>query len=572
MIPVMAEPMALPAGAWSTEAVNIKEPVSETAQELATLINQQLQITAKDALKDQKLHTKKDVRRKASSIAFPTTNHNSSGRRIMSLGRYAPIGFLLILFAGVLVYYAWGKHPIASQGTNTQPLASNLVVSAFQQSYKVSVPGPGCNTNHNDWWSVGNRYKALGTPTATAKNTNSAPKETPTPYVVMDNSTVAACQQHGLYVQHTDHYDAFAEIFFGDDTQEALPQHFSTQITETALNPSAAATFLLGVRHQNSEVNSEDSGYGDDTLEIGVDGSWQTARTNNVTDQEDTIFTRGYSKPAQTMILGAEVDGPRITFSVNGQQVTTIVDTTYPSGYSIGFGLSDSDAKSAPSALYSNFSYQPLINTQLTKQAAVATATAQANANLHAPYTAVVPGPGCDQGPGQWQPVTKDKNYATASCQANGLAVSQDASTQYNGYVSFYGLDGNLPTDYSIKVQIDTSQISDGCAGIMTRTDRQAAGYSFMVCSNGYWSILRYDSAGGQGHQLAEGYVDQQTSYTMVATSNGDAQSLALDDVTVSTVHDATLQTTNNIELIMYAGQNTAGTALFSNFVFTPLS
>jgi len=375
-----------------------------------------------------------------------------------------------------------------------------------------------------------------------------------------------------LYIQHTNYYNGFAEVFFRDNTQEALPQHFSIQVTATALNPSATATFLLGVRHQNSSVNSYDNGYGDDTLTIGVDGSWQTARTNDRTDQEDVTFTKGFVKPAQTMILGAEVDGPRITFSINNQKITTIVDTTFPFGYAIDFGLSDGGAKSPPSALYSKFSYQPLADTKLTKQSIVTTATAQANENRHAVYTAAIPGPGCDQGPGQWQPVTKDKNYGTASCQSHGLAISQDATAQYNSYASFYGLDGNLPTNYHVKVQIDTSQLGNGCAGLRTRTDTRAAGYSFAVCSNGYWDIQRYDSHGGNGHLLAEGYVNPQTSYTMVATSNRDVQSLSLDGVTVSTVHDTTLQTTNHIELTMYAGQGTAGTALFSNFVFTPLS
>jgi hypothetical protein len=32
------------------------------------------------------------------------------------------------------------------------------------------------------------------------------------------------------------------------------------------------------------------------------------------------------------------------------------------------------------------------------------------------------------------------------------------------------------------------------------------------------------------------------------------------------------LRSTDHIELTMFAGQQTAGTALFSNFVFTPLS
>lgn len=568
MIPVLAEPMSLPAGTWSTEAIILKEPLSETVHELERLINKQLLIAAKDTRKDQKQQTKNDFRQQKASPIFRTINYNKTKRRLSSMSKYVLIGLILILLAGLL-YYTLGKHSTSVSAINTQLTGSNHAFSAFSQSDAVSVPGPGCNTNNSNWWQVGTYFKTLGTPTATARKT---PKETPTPHVVIDNSTVATCQQRGLYVQHTNHYAAFAEIFFQDDTQQALPQHFSTQVTATALNPSSAATFALGVRHQNTGTITDDSGYGDDYLEIGVDGGWQTLRTNDVTDQEDITFTKGYVKPTHTMILGAEVDGPRITFLINDQKVTTIVDTTFPQGYAIDFGLSDSGVRSSPSALYSNFSYQPLPDTKLTTQSAVATATVQANKNLHTAYTAVIPGPGCDRGPGQWQPVTKNYNYGTASCQSHGLAISQDATAQYDSYASFYGLDGSLPTNYKVKVQIDTSQLGNGCAGLATRTDTRAAAYSFTVCSNGYWKIQRYASSGGDGNLLAEGDVNAQVLYTMVATSNHDVQSLSLDGVTVSTVHDATLQTTDHIELTMYAGQNAAGTALFSNFVFTPLS
>lgn len=568
MIPILAEPMALPAGALSTEALLLKEPLSETVHELELLINKQLLIAAKDTRKDQKPQTKNDFHQPKASPTLRTIHYNKARRRLSSISKYALIGFILILLAG-LWYYALGNHSPLVQAVNTQLTGSNRAISAFSQSDTVSAPGAGCNTNNRNWWQVGAYYKTLGTPTVTASKT---PDTTPTPHVVIDNSTVATCQQHGLYLQHTNHYEAFSGVFFQDDAQQALPQHFSTQVTATALNPSSAATFVLGVHNQYTSASTDDSGYGDDVLEIGVDGSWRTLRINNVTDQEDITFTKGYVKPAHTMILGAEVDGPRITFSINGQKVTTIVDTTFPLGYGIGFGMSDSDAKSPPSSLYSNFSYQPLPDTTLTTQSAVATATVQANNNLHTAYTAAIPGPGCDRGLGQWQPVTKNDNYATTSCQSHGLAISQDATAQYNGHASFYGLDGNLPTNYKVKVQIDTSHLGNGCAGLSTHTDTQSAAYSFTVCTDGHWQIQRYASNGGDGYLLAEGDVDAQIMYTMVATSNHDIQSLSLDGVTVSTVHDATLQTTDHVGLTMYAAQGTAGTALFSNFVFTPLS
>jgi hypothetical protein len=576
MIPVLAEPMTLPGGAWSTEVVSLKEPLSETVQELELLIRRQFHLPSKGT-KGQKKQARNDFRQQNVSPTFRTINDTTTRRRSSSVVKYVLLCILLVLIAGLPVYYALSKRSVTNplQKTalnnaleNVQSVNSNVGVSPFKEADTVSVPGASCNTNNPDWWGVSNRYKTIGTPTAIAGPTNASSQETPTPLVVVDKSTMITCQKNGLYVQHTSDYASYAEVIFHGDVQEALAPHFSTQITVTALNPSSEASFIFGVRRQDQEENNEEAGYGDDHLIIRVDGSWQTTRSNDITDQDDATFSRGYVKPAHTMTLGAEVDGPRITFLVNNRQITTFVDTTFPQGYGIGFGLSDSEAKSSPSALYSNFSYQPLPGPTLTAQSALATATVQANKDLHATYTAARPGPDCDQGPGQWYPVIS----ATASCRPHGFAMSQNATAKYDGFTSFYGLDGSLPTNYKVQVQIDTSQLSNGCAGLATRTDTQTAAYIFMVCFNGYWSIERFDSKGGNGHLLAKGFANQQTVYTMVATSNRAVQSLSLDGVTVSTIHDTTLKTTDHIELIMYAGQNTAGTALFSNFVFTPLS
>lgn len=501
---------------------------------------------------------------------------NKPGNRRNLTITYILIGVILVLLAGLPVYYALHKQstsklivdPAVAKYLNKESTGSNSGTLLFKQGDTVSVPGPYCNTNDPTWWGVGNHYKAVPTPTATTGQTNSSLNATPTPQLIADNSTVATCQAHGLYVQHINHSDSFAEVFFQGDLQKALSPHFTTQITATALNPSSEAAFELGVRHQNWNGNSRDSGYGDDLLIVGVDGYWRTHRVNDVTDQYDAPFTRGYVKPADTMTLGAEVDGPRITFSINDQKITTIVDTTFPHGYAIGFGLSDSGARSSPTALYSNFSYQPLPDTTLASQSAVATATVQANQDLHVAYTAAVPGFGCGHGRGQWQPV----RYATSRCQRDGLAISQNPNMPYSGATTFYGLDGTLPANYTVKVQIDTSQLNDdGCAGLSIHTDTHITGYAFDVCANGYWSLEHYSSS-GQGRKVADGFVNPQAPYTLMATIRHNIQSFSLDGVTVSTIHDASLSTTDRIALTMYAGKSAAGTVLFSNFAFTPFS
>lgn len=344
LIPVLAEPMSLPSASWSTEAINVKEALSETVHELEVIINNQIHIASKNAYTDQK-------RQKASKIWRFTTY--KTRMRIGAMEKYVPIVLLLVLLSGFLFYQVTHKTP-ASQLMNTPSGGNPIPPSALGQNYTVNVPG-GCNATDKDWWVVGTHFTTLETP----PDTNTSPKETPTSHVVIDPSTVKTCQQDGLYVQHNDHYDVFANVFFLGNGNETLPQHFSTQITATALNPSNTATFMLGVRQQPNN-GSDDHGYGNYSLFIGVNGSWQTVRVNDATGQAEEPFSSGFVEPSRIVTLRAEVDGSHIAFSINGQEVSPIVDTTYPNGYGITFGLSDGNAMSPPSALYSNFSYLPV--------------------------------------------------------------------------------------------------------------------------------------------------------------------------------------------------------------------
>jgi hypothetical protein len=394
---------------------------------------------------------------------------------------------------------------------------------------------------------------------------------TPTPQILVDNSTVTTCQQNGLLVKHNAHFDLLADVFFASDGL-ALPRHFSTQITATVVAATGTADFELGVRNQSGAptTNGPNNGYGDDSLDVRVDGSWEAVRTNDTTDEVDARFSRGFVQPAKSFTLAAEVDGPLMLFSINGQKVTTVVDTTYPGSYGIDFGISNPDAKSPPSALFSHFVYTPLPDTHVTTPATVATATAQAAKDDQAAYMAPVPGFACDKGAGQWKPASEAEDYVTTRCLPNGLAVSQGSSAQYAGRVSFYWLNGNFPANYKVKARIGVSGLNGGCAGFVTRTGEQAGGYVFLVCSDGTWQIEIIDS-NGNGHQLAQGQVAQRSSYSMEATSNGPIESLTLDGAQVASVSDKTYTTTDDIELTLSLLQGSAGTAVFSNFVFMPL-
>jgi hypothetical protein len=443
----------------------------------------------------------------------------------------------------------------------TTPLASIPYVAIH--------PGPGCDSGGADW-SIGSQYKAVVTPAAGTPTAE--PGATPTLQVIDDPSTRTACQQNGLLVTSTDHFDAYSAIIFGEHGLP-LAHHFRTQITATVVTATSSAGFDLGVRRQDGAFSTSGTDYGNDTLNVGVDGGWQTDRYNDTTDQVDATFTRGFVQPAKSFTLAAEVDGPLMTFAINGHKVTTAFDPTYPESYGIDFGIADAaDAKSPPSALFSHFVYTALPETHLSLPEARATATAQVATASRTPYVAAVPGFGCDTGGGQWKPASVASDYVTTRCLPQGLAVSEGASENYIGSISFYWLSGNFPANYKVKARIDVSGLAGGCAGLVTRIDGQSLeGYNFSICADGSWQIERYDS-NGKLHQLAQGQVAQHSAYTVEATSNGPSQSLALDGAQVGSVSDKTYTTTDHLELFVSPPQGSAGSAVFSNFVFTPLS
>jgi len=564
MIPVLAEPMPLPGGSWATEPISIKESLTETAQELETLITGYIQTMPEpqSVFIGQRSAVGPLTHSPASFVRPPISNKIRSWKNM----RYLLLAFVLLLGAVLLIRYVPRSSTLTSIQAPIQTTTTNNTL--LDRSYTAAVPGPGCDAGGANWL-VSGIYKAPVTPTASTAATPA--QGTPTLQVIVDNSTVTTCRQHGLLVTHNAHFDSYAEIIF-DSNGLALPHHFSTQITATIVAATGTAGFTLGVRKQSGAptASGSDNGYGDDSLDVGVDGSWEAVRTNDTTDQVDARFSTGFIQPAKSFTLAAEVSGPLMIFSINGQKMTTVVDTTYPDGYGIDFGISDPDTKSPPSALFSHFVYTPLPETYLTTPAVVATATALAAKGDQTPYMAPVPGFGCDKGAGQWKPASVAEDYVTTHCLPNGLAVSQGSSAKYLGSVSFYWLNGNFPANYKVKVRIDVSRLNGGCAGIDTRTDEQAGGYAFLVCSDGSWQILNYDSNGNE-HQLAQGQVAQRSSYSMEATSNGPIQSLSLDGAQVASVSDKTYTTTDHIELTISLPQGSAGTAVFSNFVFMPL-
>jgi hypothetical protein len=295
-------------------------------------------------------------------------------------------------------------------------------------------------------------------------------------------------------------------------------------------------------------------------------------RYNNTTDAVDERIAEGFVQAAQGYTLTAESNASLMTFSINGQLVSTIIDPLYPKSYGISFGLSDAGATTPPSALFSQFSYEPLAATQQILSRGNVTTTAQAIHGTLSPYVAANPGFACDHGDGQWQPLSEADAHVSLQCLANGLSVSQSASTKAVGRVPFYWLDGNFPSSYNVQVQIDPRKAQTSSAGLAVRSDAQNAGDAFFIRKDGHWSIFRYDNT-GKSSQEASGHIAPRSTYTLEISTDGLQQSFLLNGVLIHTVQN-TSATTDHIELAILPGSHLSSvtTTLFSQFSFTPLS
>ena len=191
----------------------------------------------------------------------------------------------------------------------------------------------------------------------------------------------------------------------------------------------------------------------------------------------------------------------------------------------------------------------------------------QANAALAGtPYKAPVPGPGCDTAGALWT-VTPGERITT-ECGAAGLHVEIGPGRGDEGDVKFLPPNGFTSQNYRVSVQITFGSGFDGCAGIYTRGS--AAGrYLTAVCGDNSVGI---DAQGAHGSSMIYlNYVGRALTYTIVAVSQGNDQSVYVNGAKVGTVADAAFSKTEYIGLGIVNSGSRAEAALFSNFSFMPL-
>jgi hypothetical protein len=192
-----------------------------------------------------------------------------------------------------------------------------------------------------------------------------------------------------------------------------------------------------------------------------------------------------------------------------------------------------------------------------------ATSTALAVAERQ-PYHAAVPGI-CDKGGATWGAI----GVTTMNC-ASGELVLNTTSTQYEGEVDFssYGA-FTLASDAKVEVTVRTPTT---CGGIILRKPASTSGgYSFLICNDGSWDLIRYAATDGTPTGLDSGSVTARTSYHIQAIAIGSTLTFIADGQSLSSLTDKTYTTNDHIGLIEGATGD-SGPAYFSNFTFTPLS
>lgn len=202
---------------------------------------------------------------------------------------------------------------------------------------------------------------------------------------------------------------------------------------------------------------------------------------------------------------------------------------------------------------------------------------------LYQPYSAAVPGPDCDPGAATWSLNRPEGGVSTACGVAGGFGMRVAAGK--GGAVWFVPPSGVFSQNYRASVRVNLDDLASGCAGIMTRdtlapvhvqplTFVGGAFDNFLCVQRGspwvVWRMSRlYEHT---STQLAVGTVPRAGSYLLEVVTAGAVQRLVVNGVSVGSVSDMVLAGTRHVDLSVGNNDGTAGSVVFSNFMYRPTS
>ncbi|MBA3825326.1 MAG: hypothetical protein H0X24_15685 [Ktedonobacterales bacterium] len=560
LIPVLAESMDLPRGPWTFEPIPMESP-RQVANEVAEALD--------DAARTQRGgrgpgpgasypprgdsfgssgYTREPRgpidrsgpygRGSAGIDNFPRSMPNRASVRVgvppppppaaKKRGAGRGIGILLTLL--VMAGLAFGGVKYGYPYVKRHYLTTTSAAPAKPAPYAAALPGPSCDTG--------------------AGKANWQP--------LSDSNITGTCQANNYLLKQSGSFSTAAEVFF--KPAAAYPRSYQVGITGTIVSGDSNVAVGIDVHHQLKGGGHLFAAY--------KGGNWHAILGTAPGGTPQRLGFGFLAKPDSTFTMLVDVQGPTMSFTVNGTKVVTLTEGSYASTDAVAFFLYDFGATAPASATFSQFSYTPEADPTLSTASLLATATAQATTAAKQPYTTATPGFGCDKGIGQWQPQFLQAAGTTTQCDTKGLHVTQDPKASTRGVVEFYGLNGLLANDYvlSTKVALDATT---SCGGFITRRSAEATSFDrLVVCGTGLWAITSTVNGATKGTPM-NGFVTPALSYTIAVNVKGSTQVLSINGTQVATLTDTSNSTTYALGLAAVMLGDVKGTATFTNFSYT---
>lgn len=557
IIPVLAAPMDPPRAPWSSEPIPMRGSPSAIAEAIADAVDDAIRMTGPGRAPSSSRPYGGDQRsasygRGQANPSRPRGGYDDPRRGLadpsMGMGggygvppqaKIAPApkksggaGRVIGILLAVVVLAGGG---FGAYHYRAKLFPPKVTTPAQMGPYSAAIPGPTCDKGNGKWQLEAS--SAFYT---------------------------ATCQSSALQVSQTSSIGTNSAAVYFTGTGPTFPTSYTVQMTATVTAGDQHTGVGFIVHGQSPSGGHVFTAFADTSWGFQVQGS-----DGQLAPPERRGFTPTATKTFQ---LEVEVDGPTMTFTLNGKQVTRLTETTYTTSAAVGLLLTTDNptAKGPLTAQFANFKFTPLPDPTITSDQAVATAVA-INATYPNPYTAAIPGPGCDKGLAQWaQPSVYDQTSAngTFACQSAALQLKANVGKAID--VGYYGIKGALKENYTITVTITPADVNS-CGGVVTHASA-TGDYLYIICGDGSFAVLDINTTTNKSTTLDAGnsgtFASNNGAFTLTITENDPTHVLTVNGTARPAITNKDYTTTDHIALFAISLASTVSTATFSAFSF----
>jgi serine/threonine protein kinase len=155
-------------------------------------------------------------------------------------------------------------------------------------------------------------------------------------------------------------------------------------------------------------------------------------------------------------------------------------------------------------------------------------------------YSASKPGVNCDNGGGTW--ITY--NSAQVACEGNTTNITNTAQSSILQGIFLTTIPGqSYPADYVVTAQLQPTTNSNGDFGLYFRNQpgNLLGVYSFLLHTDGSWTVSVYDNVSGAPKELARGQLDNTANGVKLAVvAKGSQFTFYANDSKLSRINDTT--------------------------------